>query len=78
MLFFPGIVSNMPRSAGAMMLDQPEIDRTLGDAPRAGSEILGDLGDTPQAGSKTLGDFWGVIFQGSSYASRRDDREVRR
>ena len=43
------------------MLDQPEIDRTLGDTPQAGSKILGDLGDTPgtpQAGSKTLGDFW--------------------
>ena len=39
------------------MLDQPEIDRTLGDTPQAGSKILGDLGDTPQAGSKTLGDF---------------------
>ena len=50
--FFP------PRSAGAMMLDQPEIDRTLGDTPQAGSKILGDLGDTPQAGSKTLGGFW--------------------
>ena len=47
-----------PRSAGAMMLDQPEIDGTLGDTPQAGSKILGDLGDTPQAGSKTLGDFW--------------------
>ena len=41
-----------------MMLDQPEIDRTLGDTPQEGSRILGDLGDTPQAGSKTLGDFW--------------------
>ena len=50
--FFP------PRSAGAMMLDQPEIDRTLGDTPQAGSKILGDLGDTPREGSKTLGDFW--------------------
>ena len=45
------------RSARAMMLDQPGIDRTLGDTPRAGSKILGDLGDTPQEGSKTLGDF---------------------
>ena len=38
------------------MLVQPEIDRTLGDTPQAGSKILGDLGDTPQAGSKILGD----------------------
>ena len=37
-----------PRAAGAMMLDQPRVERTqddkvLGDMPTKGHEILGDL-----------------------------------
>ena len=61
----PGLRVFPPRSAGAMMLDQPEIDGTLGDAPQVGSKILGDLGDTPQAGSKILGDLGDTPQAGS-------------
>ena len=48
--FFP------PRSAGAMMLDLPEIDGTQGETSQADSTISGDLRDIPQVGSKDLGD----------------------
>ena len=47
----------LPELLARCFFDQPEIDRTLGDTPRAGSKILGDLGDTSRKGSKTLGDF---------------------
>ena len=40
--FFP------PRAAGAMLLDQPKIDRTQDDKPAKGHRILGDLGDIPR------------------------------
>ena len=46
--FFP------PRSAGAMMLDLPEIDGTQGETSQADSTISGDLGDIPRVGSKDL------------------------
>ena len=42
-----------PRAAGAMLLDQPKIERTQDGIPQVGSRILGDI---PQEGSKTLGD----------------------
>ena len=44
-----------PRAAGAMLLDQPKVERTQDGIPQEGSKILGDLGDIPQEGSKTLG-----------------------
>ena len=47
-----------PRAAGAMLLDQPKVERTQGDIPGRDSKILGDLGDSgdiPGRDSKTLG-----------------------
>ena len=39
-----------PRAAGAMLLDQPKVERTQDGIPREGSKISGDLGDIPGEG----------------------------